>query len=420
MNVLVCPDKFKGTLDALAAARAIARGWRSVRPGDHLELLPISDGGDGFGSLLGQRLQLEARRIRTVDAAHRPCSTPWWRSRDGSIAIVESARAIGLAMLPPGKFHPFELDTFGLGKVLRAACKGAISGRVAGRLRAGRQRVSRQREPGQSIQTLVGIGGSATNDGGFGVARALGWRFHDRRGLAIERWTELDRLVRLVPPAANETGLGLDQWGSDCNEGEGRLPVEGEGHGEGGRGGLVVAVDVSNPLLGPQGASRVYGPQKGLRREDFRRAEKCLGRLAEVVRDMSGTDYAATPGAGAAGGLGFGLRAFAGARIEPGFDLFADYAGLEAKLREAELVITGEGSIDRSTLMGKGVGLVAAHCASLNIPCVGLAGMVAPEAKRAPTFTAVRALTDLTSSPDAMARAAYWLGRLAAALAREF
>ncbi len=365
MNVLICPDKFKGTLDALAAARAIRAGWRAARPKDIIELLPISDGGDGFGALLGRLLRSQRRQCRTVDAAHRPCTTPWWTAKDGELAVVESAKTIGLAMLPPGRYHPFELDTFGLGKTL---------------LRVGSSKGVRD--------VLIGIGGSATNDGGFGMARALGWSFLDRRGQEIERWTELDGLTRIESPENR------------------RLPDS-----------IVVAVDVSNPLLGPKGASRVYGPQKGLRWQDFRLAEKCLARLAQVVGEALGEDHATRAGAGAAGGLWFGLMAFAGARMAPGFDLFADHARIEERFRRADLVITGEGSIDRSTLMGKGVGLVASRCARLGLPCYGIAGVVTEDARRAKVFAGLRGLTELTSRENALGRPSVWLRQAALEIA---
>lgn len=366
MNVLIAPDKFKGTLTAAQAARAIARGWRRARPHDALELLPISDGGDGFGAALAALLGAKARKVRTMDAAHRSCTAHWWWVDASSTAIIESANVIGLAMLPPGQFHPFDLDTFGLGKVLATAAK------------RGARRI------------LVGLGGSATNDGGFGMARALGWRFLDRRGRELTQWTALRTLWRLEPP-------------------ESRLRAR-----------VIVAVDVQNPLLGRRGATRVYGPQKGLRPEDFPHAEGCLKRLATVTRRELGRNFAALPGAGAAGGLGFGLAAFCGARLVSGFNLFARLAGLERRLRWADLVITGEGALDRSTAMGKGVGRLAWRCRERRVPCIGLAGTIsdAPALRR--LFCAMRALTELTTPHDARANAARWLERLAARAAREY
>ena len=180
-----------------------------------------------------------------------------------------------------------------------------------------------------------------------------------------------------------------------------------------------MAVDVQNPLLGPRGATRVYGPQKGLRPEDFKLAEACLKQLARVTWRTFGDDFAAEPGAGAAGGLGFGLRTFLGARLVPGFELFARHSALSRHLRSADLVITGEGAIDDSTLMGKGTGQIAERCRRLRIPCIGLAGQINAKDKRTPLFTQTHAMMDLTTLEQAKARPAYWLARVAAAAARE-
>jgi len=360
LRVLIIPDKFKGTLTALAAAEAIARGWRTARPQDDLKLVPMSDGGDGFGVVTSALLQAKAQRVKTVDAAHRPCVARWWWEPRTRTAIIESAAVIGLAMLPPERFHPFQLDTRGLGDVVRAAAgKGAK-------------------------RCLIGIGGSATNDGGFGLARALDWQFLDRSGQPIECWTDLSRLDRIRAPQRR-------RWFARC----------------------LVATDVRNPLLGSQGATRVYGPQKGLRPQDFAVAERCLGRLARVVERQSGHNFAREPGAGAAGGLGFGLQVFLGAELTPGFDLFARHAGIERLLRGADLVITGEGTIDRSTLMGKGVGQIAQHCCGLKIPCIGLGGAVSVSSGGKEPFAQARALTELTSIRQAKAQPARWLERLA-------
>jgi len=359
MNVLIAPDKFKGTLTARAAAEAIATGWRQGRPGDSLTLLPISDGGDGFGDVLGGLLGAKVQTVRTVDAAHRPCRARWWWDPKTRTAIIESASVIGLAMLPLDRFHPCALDTWGLGAVLEAAAAQGAKG------------------------CLIGIGGSATNDGGFGLARALGWEFLDQQGQALVEWTDLQRLVHIRRPRR----VG---WFRD----------------------LVIAVDVQNPLLGPRGATRVYGPQKGLRSKELPVAEGCLRRLARIVEKETGQTFSRMPGAGAAGGLGFGLMVFAGARLEAGFEMFARRAGLERRLREAGLVITGEGAIDRSTLMGKGVGEIARVCGRREIPCLGLAGIVKLP-PRSKAFTRLLALGEITSLEEAHRRPGFWLTRLA-------
>ena len=365
LKVLIAPDKFKGTLSARAAAESMARGWLRGRPGDEVELFPISDGGDGFGELVSARLGAEVRQAWTTDAAHRLCQIEWWYVPHSRTAIIEAARANGLAQLPPGKYHPFELDTFGLGELFQAVAQ------------AGARRC------------LVGIGGSATNDAGFGMARALGWVFVNAHGDLIERWTELHALAhfRCVRPLPE-----FDQ--------------------------VLVAVDVQNRLLGPQGCTRVYGPQKGLCPEDFEFAERCLGRLAEVVARELHRSVADEPGTGAAGGLGFGLSSFLQARLEPGFALLALHTGLKERVAQADLVVTGEGAIDGSSLMGKGVGELARWCQQCGLPCVGLAGQVGEEARASRLFGALHALApDVASREQALAEPSRWLELLTSRVA---
>jgi glycerate kinase len=176
---------------------------------------------------------------------------------------------------------------------------------------------------------------------------------------------------------------------------------------------VIVATDVRNQLLGPHGASRVYGPQKGLRSQDQPVAEAALRRLAAVVRETTGIDHASRPGAGAAGGLGFGLMAFLSAQPEGGFDLFAHYARLDEQLNRADLVVTGEGAVDRSSLMGKGVGEIAERCRIRNIPCVALGGVNRDQALLRKRFTKIAALTDLTNPTQALSHPGHWLARLA-------
>jgi glycerate kinase len=315
-----------------------------------------------MGRLLGAKLQ----KITTVDAAGRRCLGRWWWAPGSKTAILESATVIGLALLPPKRFHPFELDTFGLGAMFHGAKrKGART-------------------------CLVGIGGSATNDAGFGLARAVGWGFRSRAGTWIEHWTDVPGLAQLQPP---DDPLGFQE--------------------------IRVAVDVQNPLLGRQGASRIYGPQKGLRPKDFLKAETCLRALAGAVKTSLRRDLATTPGAGAAGGLGFGLMAFMSAKLEPGFDLFARHAALARRLRHCDLVVTGEGAIDLSTLMGKGVGVIAGRCLILGIPCLGLAGTITFNGQIKRAFTKVHSLLELTTEAQAKTKPAYWLEELARRMAAE-
>jgi glycerate kinase len=365
LKVLIAPDKFKSTLSAGAAAAAIARGWGRSRPQDALALLPITDGGDGFGEVMGRLLGARPQTVETVDAAHQSCRARWWWEPKTKTAVIESAAVIGLAMLRPRRFHPFHLDTFGLGAVFHGAlAKGAR-------------------------RCLVGIGGSATNDGGFGLARALGWQFLDGSGQRIDQWLGLARLAAVPRPEPQP-------WFEE----------------------LLVAVDVQNLLLGPRGATRVYGPQKGLRPRDFPLAERCLRRLATTLKRELRRDFAVVPGAGAAGGLGFGLLAFAHGKLEPGFDLFARQAGLTRRLRSVDLVITGEGALDDSSFMGKGVGQIARQCRRLGIGCIGLAGAVSVSASKRRVFIQTHSLTEVTSLDRAKAEPSRWLAELAKVVAQ--
>ena len=367
LRVLIVPDKFKGTLTAPGAAAAIADGWSAVRPQDSFELVPMSDGGEGFGELLGARLGAERRLCETTDAAGRPCRAEWWAAPEVGTAIFETAQVNGLARLSPGKYNPFQLDTFGIGAVLRDAEQAGVR------------------------RMILGLGGSATNDGGFGLARALGWIFRDGAGTEIRVWTDLDRLAKAEPPPRP---LGFEQ--------------------------IVIAVDVANPLLGPTGATRVYGPQKGLRPEDLAQAERCLARLAEKLRPQLGTAAEQEPGAGAAGGLGYGLKAFVGGRFRPGTSIFAELAGLEEKIRRADLVITGEGALDEQSRMGKGTGFVADMAARAGKRCLCLAGRVSVgDVGNSNGFEAWAILPDIATEAESHAHPADCLRRLAARAAAQ-
>lgn len=367
MRVLVVPDKFKGTLRAEEAAQAIEAGWREARPADELELLPMSDGGDGFGEIVGKLLGAEQRNTGTVNAAHESIAGSWWWSEPRRTAVVESANVIGLAMLPPGKFHPFQLDTLGLGQLLQLIAKEHAGANL-----------------------VIGIGGSATNDGGFGMARGLGFKFLDHLDYCLNEWVALESLARIQKPEIEA--------------------VFGE---------VTIACDVQNPLLGPNGASRVYGPQKGLRAEDFVAAERCLGRLAEVVKRDLGKDCSAEPGTGAAGGLGYGLRVFLKGRFEAGFEIFARLAKLEEKIAAADLVITAEGAIDTQTDMGKGTGAVAKLAREHGKRCVGLAGYLPQKENRAFDL-AMGIAPELTSVEAAKKEPEKWLRKLSALAAGRF
>ncbi len=324
MRILIATDKFKGSLTATQVAGALARALQRHLPGVSCELCPIADGGEGTTEAMVTALGGGWREVATEDAQHRPLTARYgWITRPGEApqAVLEMSAASGLALVSDLPLAPATASTFGTGLMLRdALAQGA--GRV-----------------------LIGIGGSATNDGGLGLAAALGYRFFDTRGEPLEPLPRaLLELDRIEAPAA-----------APWRQAE-----------------LLVACDVDNPLLGPNGASAVYGPQKGV--HDIAGFEARLRHLADVVARDLGTDPRAQPGAGAAGGLGYGLMAFCGARLTGGFDLVAGRLGLEARIRQADLVITGEGRLDAQTLSGKGPAGVARMARALGKPVAAFAG----------------------------------------------
>ncbi len=378
LSILIAPEKFKGTLTATQAAQAIARGWKKARPNDHLTLLPISDGGDGFGPILAHLLKAE-RRVGTSNDPHGSfIEHDWWFCTTTKTAIIESAEIIGLAKLQQDLApNPMQVDTAGLGLTLTN-----LNPKVE----------KNQKTPKHAI---VGVGGSATNDGGFGMARELGWHFLDGAGLEIEYWPDLVSLEKITEPNPKE------QWVYCLDS-------------------VTVAVDVQNPLLGPNGCSRVYGPQKGLREENIPEAEAALTQLAEIWESQTGEDAAGLPGAGAAGGLGFGLHCFMGAEIRSGFEIYAKAAGLNTLLKEADVVVTGEGAMDRQSIMGKGVGELAKLARTHSCRCLGLAGMLEDRSALTEKMENCRALTDLTSLAAAKKNASQWLEKLSHSTAQSF
>jgi glycerate kinase len=331
MRILIAPDKFKGSLRASEVAQAIVRGFSGGWPEAELLTCPLADGGEGTMELLvaatgGKTLECEVsgplgeRRL-----------APLGILGDGRTAVVEMAAASGLALVPPDKRDPRYTTTAGTGDLIRRA------------LDEGLRRI------------IVGIGGSATNDGGTGMASALGARFLDESG------------EELPPGAIYLNNLeAMDLAGLDPRSREAAI---------------VVASDVTNPLLGELGASRVYGPQKGASEYDVELLEAGLTRLAQVSTAHIAPGYEDKPGAGAAGGLGFGLMAFLGAEVRPGIDVVMKAAGFERKLAGCGLVITGEGRLDAQTAYGKTVTGVARAAARHGLPVLALAGEVAEGAE---------------------------------------
>ncbi len=295
MRILVAPQEFKGTLTALEAAQAIARGIRSASPGIELDVVPIADGGPGFVDALLSSSPGAARSSLVSDPLGRPVAAHWGILDQGPTAVIEMAAASGLSLLTAEERKPSLTSTYGTGQLISAA------------LDAGCARIA------------VGMGGSATNDGGAGAVEALGIRFFGAGGQPLARGgAALCQLDRIDLKHRNRR---LDE-------------VE-----------LCVAVDVINPLLGSTGATHIYGPQKGGDPEGLSQLERGMTRLAEIARATLKKDFASIPGAGAAGGLAFGLMAFCGARLKSGFEWVAEVLGLEQRIEQADLVLKGPGAL---------------------------------------------------------------------------
>jgi glycerate 2-kinase len=349
VRVVVAPDKFKGSLTAAQVAARVAAGLARAAPGVEVAQVPVADGGDGT---LEAAVSAGYRRVpvHAEGPTGEPVDTAY-AERDG-VAVVELADVSGLSRLPGGRPAPLTASTYGTGQVLRAA------------LDAGCRRI------------VLGIGGSASTDGGAGLVQALGGRLLDARGGEVGRGGAALAAVRSL----DLSGLHPALPGAE----------------------VVVASDVDNPLLGPRGAAAVYGPQKGASPADVAELDAALARWAEAVHRATGVDAAGTPGAGAAGGAGFAALAVLGATLQPGIDLILELVGFPSALPGARLVITGEGSLDAQTLHGKAPAGVAAAARSAGIPVVAVAGrsLLSPADLEPAGILAAYALTDIEPDPE--------------------
>ncbi len=337
MSVLIAPNALRGAVGAVSAAQAIAHGLRSTpRPPDRIDLCPVADGGDGFAECLVAATDGTWRRLPVRGPLGGPVEARYGVLRD--TAVIEMAEASGLRHVRIK--DPLHASTFGTGELVRDA------------IAAGFRRI------------VVGLGGSATNDGGRGLAEALGWRFLDRHGRDLPQGT-----LALLDLARVEPGP----------------PLAAE---------VVAACDVDNPLTGASGASAVFGPQKGADAAAVERLDAALARLAAVVAPQVAT----VPGAGAAGGLGFGLMAFAGARLESGAELCLQTVRFDERVRGCDLVFTAEGRVDGQTERGKAPVAIARHAGG--VPVVLLAGQAPAEAELKGLYAAgVTAVIPLAPGP---------------------
>ena len=326
MNIIIAPDSFKGSLPAAEATEAIRQGIRAVMPEAETVSLPLADGGEGTVEALVAATRGRFIKTKVLGPLGDPVEARWGMLGDDVTAVIEMAAASGLTLVPPEKRNPLVTTTYGTGELIRAALDAGCS------------------------KLIIGIGGSATNDGGAGVAQALGARLLDAEGKPIG-WgggalANLEK-IRIE---------GIDE----------RLP----------RLEVKVGSDVSNPLCGPEGASAVYGPQKGATPEMVETLDKALAHYAEVIaRDLK-VDVKNRPGAGAAGGLGAGLMAFLNAKLHSGVVLVLEATGFEEYLESADLVITGEGKIDSQIHYGKALAGVGALAKRHGVPVVAVAGAI--------------------------------------------
>ena len=322
MRILIAPDKFKGTLNAQEVAQNIAKGLLDVVPDAEIEIVPMADGGEGTAEAVCDARGCSWVKCKAHDPLGREIDAHYGWSGQQKLAVIEMSEAAGMLRLSETERDPIRATTFGVGEMILDAAKRGAN------------------------QLIIGLGGSATNDGGFGMARSLGYRFefgHENEPGEV-RVTDLIELKGIRRPADLV------------------YPA------------VIAAVDVRNPLLGENGATQVFGPQKGANQSGLQNLERSLKRLADVVAADFGFEYRDVPGAGAAGGLGFGLLSFCGATIRPGFDVVANAVGLESQVKNADLVITGEGSLDRQTLEGKTPSGVARLARKFRKPVFAIVG----------------------------------------------
>lgn len=369
MKVICAPDKFKGSLTADEAACAMQRGIELAMPDAIVDLCPIADGGEGFITTLHRARGGTLHQHNVTGPRGNPVTATWLtlpaHQNEPLTAAIEMAQASGLQLLRHEQRDPTKTTTLGTGELLHIA------------LGQGHQRI------------LMGIGGSATNDGGIGMALALGAKFYNQQGdeISLQSTAHIDIVIALssihridVLPVRQRFGATLIQ----------------------------VACDVTNPLTGPQGASHVYGPQKGATPAQVQQLDAALAHLAERVRVELGLDLASHPASGAAGGLGFGLMAFAGATLMPGIDLILDAVQFQDRVRSCDLCLTGEGKLDQQSLAGKACIGVAQAAAKEGVPTIALVGSseVSPQQAQLAGLATYHVISGGRNEMDSMKHAA--------------
>lgn len=360
MNIVIAPDSFKESLSALEVATQIERGFQEIFPDAHYLKVPMADGGEGTVEAMVQATGGRRVNITVTDPLGQPTTGFYGLTGDGRTAVIEMAAASGLALVPAAQRNPERTTSYGTGELIAAA------------LNAGARHL------------ILGLGGSATNDAGAGMLQALGVQLLDAQGHRIGHGGAA--LAQLAHIDASQMDARL----ADCT--------------------IDVACDVDNPLTGEQGASAIFGPQKGATPAMVRALDMHLRHFAKLIARDMGVDVEHIPGAGAAGGMGAAVLAFFQGQLRPGCEIIAQAAGLEAAVRNADLVITGEGRIDQQTIFGKTPCGVAAIAKRYGKPVVAIAGSLGPHADvvHAHGIDAIFSVLSRTCTlPEAMAEAAF-------------
>jgi glycerate kinase len=362
MRILIAPQSFKGSLTAAQAGQAIAQGVRAAYPLAEIEIVPIADGGEGTVQALVDATGGQIVQQTVTGPLGEPVPAFFGLLGDGSTAALEMAAAAGLPLVPPERRDPRITTTYGVGELILAALDHG------------------------SHHFIIGIGGSATNDGGAGMAQALGAKLLTNEGTDIACGGAALATLAHISPAPLDTRLQA------CT--------------------VEVASDVTNPLCGPTGASAVYGPQKGATPEMVMQLDDALAHYAQIIERDLGLSVRDVPGAGAAGGLGAGLLAFLNATMRPGAQIVLEAVQLEKRIRTADFVITAEGQLDAQTAYGKSVGAVAALAKRYGLPVLALAGSLGDNYQSVYEL-GVDAVTVLPPGPVSLAYAMEHAARLA-------
>lgn len=330
MKIVVAPNSFKNSLTAVEVSEAIEQGIREIFSEAEIIKIPMADGGDGTVQCLVNAIGGEILEEKVIGPLGNEVFAFYGILADKKTAVIEMAAASGLTLVPENKRNPLITTTYGTGQLIKAALNQGCR------------------------KMIIGIGGSATNDGGAGMVQALGVKLLDREGKEVGfGGRELKKIVKIDISC-------MDKRLSDIK--------------------ILVASDVNNPLCGPQGASRIYGPQKGATPEIIEELDKSLAYFAELIKRDLNKDVKDIPGAGAAGGLGASLMAFLNAELRPGIEIMIEAVKLEQAIKDADLVITGEGKIDSQTIYGKAPIGVAKIAKKYNIPVVAVAAIVSDDA----------------------------------------